>query len=305
MRRWTAFTTAGRWIGLALLILILIAAALIGTELVQFVLQPPQLWQVDLALYGRVLLFLVLLALASVVGYRVLGAFTLAYLMDRNGLYISWLGNRSVVPLSQIDRIDVGEANTKLALRPLQAIGYYRAESKTSDGRPLHIFSTLPPEKSLVIHTKNEAFAISPADQDAFVQDLEQRRNIGAVKALTSELQAGRIFLYDFWRDRVVRNAVLIAIVLNLLLGAFVAASYPDLEPMIEMRFNAAGEAAGAQPRHQVLFLPLAAFGLLLFNIALGLSIYLRQKDGARLLQLTSILVQVLFGIAVITIITR
>lgn len=305
MRRWTALTTAGRWIGLALLILILIAAALIGSELIQIVLQPPQLWQVDLALYGRILAFLLLLVLASVVGYRVFGAFTLAYLMDRNGLYISWLGNRSVVPLSKIDRIDVGEANVKLALRPLQSIGYYRAETKTSDGRPLHLFSSLPPEKSLLIHTTDEAFAISPADQDAFVQDLEQRRNLGAVKSLTSELQAGRIFLYDFWRDRVVRNAVLIAVVLNLLLGAFVAAYYPGLEPLIEMRFNAAGEAAGVQPRHQVLFLPLAAFGLLLFNIALGLSIYLRQKDGARLLQFSSILVQVLFGIAVITIITR
>ena len=81
------------------------------------------------------------------------------------------------------------------------------------------------------------------------------------------------------------------------------AARYPLLEPLIRMRFDAAGQVSDLRPRHQVLFLPLAAFGLSLFNTVMGLLIYRAQPIGARLLQGASVLVQLLFGIAAVTII--
>jgi len=72
---------------------------------------------------------------------------------------------------------------------------------------------------------------------------------------------------------------------------------------MIRMRFDAAGQVSDLRPRHQVLFLPLAAFGLSLFNLVLGLLIYRTQLVGARLLQGASVVAQLLFGIAAITIV--
>jgi hypothetical protein len=100
-----------------------------------------------------------------------------------------------------------------------------------------------------------------------------------------------------------VRILLLIAFACNLLVLALLAARYPELSPTVQMRFNAAGEVAALRPRHQVLFLPLAAFGLGLLNTGLGLLLYRREQLGARLLQGASVLVQVLFGIAVFTII--
>src|SRR5689334_4458612 len=108
MRSWKPQPSLGRWIGLALLVGMLIAAGASGMWLGQALIGPPESWQINLDLYWRALLFLAALLLAGVLAYRVASAFTLGYELDRNGLYILWLGNRAVVPLDQIQSVDVG-----------------------------------------------------------------------------------------------------------------------------------------------------------------------------------------------------
>jgi uncharacterized membrane protein len=154
-----------------------------------------------------------------------------------------------------------------------------------------------------LINTTAGGYVVSPADFDTFVQDLEQRRNLGATKPLAPTIEAGRMFLYDFWNDRTVRWLMIVAVLLNLLALALLAWRYPDLPATLEMRFDATGQAADVRPRHQVLFIPLAAFALLLVNLVLGLALYRRQTLSARLLQGASVIVQILFFVALATII--
>jgi len=246
---------------------------------------------------------LALLAIAGALAYRVAAAFTLSYDLDRNGVYIHWLGNRAVVPLDQIYNVDVGLVGEHVPWRSVKWIGYRWGQGKTADGQRLHLFTTQPLAHTLVLYAGDNAYALSPADHEAFVQDLEQRRNLGTIKALAPTVEPGRIFLYAFWNDRTVRALLLTALALNMLVLAILAARYPLLNPTVPMRFNAIGQIAEPRPRHQVLFLPLAAFGLSLLNTVLGLAFYKRQQLGARLLQGTSVVVQILFGIAVATII--
>jgi hypothetical protein len=182
-------------------------------------------------------------------------------------------------------------------------VGYHWGQGKTADGQRLHLFTTQPLAHTLVLYAAGNAYAISPADHEVFVQDLEQRRNLGATKSLTPTVEPGRIFLYAFWNDRTVRTLQLIALALNMFILAILAARYPLLGPTVPMRFNAIGQIAEPRPRHQVLFLPLAAFGLSLLNTVIGLAFYRRQQLGARLLQGASVVVQILFGVAVATII--
>jgi hypothetical protein len=52
-----------------------------------------------------------------------------------------------------------------------------------------------------------------------------------------------------------------------------------------------------------LLFLPLAAIAILLINTGFGLSLYRRSAAGARLLQLASALAQLLFAVAILTIV--
>lgn len=288
---------------MVLLIAALAAAGLIGAQLARALSGPPEVWQVNLAVYGQLLGLVGLLLLAGALAYRAASAFTLGYELDRNGLYVTWLGNRAVIPLERIQSVDLGVVPARVPWRLVQGIGYYWGRGRTADGRRLHLFSTQPMARALVIYTPEEAFAISPADHEAFVQDLEQRRNLGATKPLAATFQPSRIFLYDFWNDTTVRILLVIAFALNLAVLGVLAARYPLLEPLIRMRFDAAGQVSDLRPRHQVLFLPLAAFGLSLFNTVLGLLIYRAQPIGARLLQGASVLAQLLFGIAALTII--
>lgn len=303
MRRWKPRRGLGLWIGLILLVPTVAGIGWLGSRLIILFSQVPEQWQFNLVTYGEILGLLLLLLLFSILIYRILGGLTLSYAMDRNGLYIVWMGNRAVVPLGQIESLDKGTSIPWAPWMVFRNIGYYWGRGNTTDGRTVHLFTTISPTRSLLIYTATDAYAISPADQEAFVQELEQRRRLGAVKPLAPTVEPGRVFFYAFWNDPVVRWALLFAFALNLVLLGILAARYPELAAMINMRFNSAGQVTELRPRHQVLFLPLAAFVVSLLNAILGLSFYKYEKMSAQLLQLGSILVQVLFGIAVLTII--
>lgn len=303
MRHWKPKFAIGLWMGLLLLLLVLAGIGYVGLELGRAFARPPDTWSVDLNLYWNVMTLIGLLFLAGVLLYRVIGGFTLAYEMDRNGVYIRWLGNRAVIPLGQIERVDIGAPGARIPWRLVQGIGYYWGRGRTASGQPLHLFATRSPKKCLLIQTTGDAYAISPRDQDSFVQDLEQRRKLGVVKPLVPGVEAGRAFFYAFWNDSMIRWCLLLAFGLNLLLLGWVAARYPELAATVEMRFDAAGQVAELRPRHQVLFLPLAAFLLSLLNTGLGMRLYQREQTGARLLQVASVLVQVLFGVAALAVV--
>jgi Bacterial PH domain len=281
----------------------LVGAVALGLRLAQALSGPPEGWPVTFGLYWQIMGLLGLLLLAGALAYRTLAAWTLSYELDRNGLYIIWLGNRAVVPLDQIQSIDLGVVPAHMPWRWMQGIGYYWGQGRTADGKRLHLFATRPPQRCLLINARDEVYAISPEGHDAFVQDLEQRRNLGATQTLTPSFEPSRIFLYSFWNDATVRGLLLGAFVLNLLVLGVLMARYSALAPVLRMRFDPAGQVADLRPRHQILFLPLAAFGLTLLNIALGILVYRRQQLGARLLQGASLIVQILFGIAMLTII--
>lgn len=286
---------------MALLAAALALSALTGLQIARVLSGPPESWRVDMGLFGLILGLLLLLAAAAWLAYRAAAAFTLAYELDRNGLYVTWLGNRAVIPLDRITSIDVGAA-VSLPWGPAQMIGSYWGRARDGE-MAMHLFASLPPTRSLVVYTADAAYVISPADTEAFVQDLEQRRNLGAAKPLAPTVEPSAMFLYAFWNDGTVRWLLLLALGLNMAALAMLAARYPSLAPLVEMRFDATGAVAELRPRHQALFLPLAAFGLSLLNIGLGLAIYRRERLGARLLQGASVIVQLLFVVALAAVI--
>jgi hypothetical protein len=285
------------------LLLALLAAGTIGVVIARQLAGAPESWRIDLPLYGQLLLFLAALLLIGLLAYRVASAFTLGYELDRNGLYITWLGNRAVVPLEQIQSVDVGVPVRWTPWSLLQGIGYYWGRVRSADGKLLHLFATKRPQRCLIIQTPDAAYAISPADPEAFVQDLEQRRHLGATKPLAFAVEPSRMFQYAFWNDSTVRTLILVALALQLLMLALLAARYPELGSTVQMRFDATGQVVEPRPRHHLLFLPLAAFGLTLSNVVLGLLFYRRQHFGAQLLQGASVIVQLLSAIATLSIV--
>jgi hypothetical protein len=303
MRRWKPQLTKRLWLAAALLAAVALGALMFFVRIGQALLRPPEQWQINLGLYLQFLAGLALLLVAAMVAYRVVAVLTLAYGVDRNGFYIFWMGNRAVVPLSQIENIEGGAGVTdKTGLA--QRVAYYYGSIPLPEGRVAERFSTLPTAQSLILHTAGQlSYVISPDNPDSFVQELEQRRRLGAIQQLTPGVEAGRTFFYAFWNDQVVRKALAVAIGLSLALLGWLAAIYPGLPALIDLRTDAVGVAAALRPRHQILFLPLAANAILLINAGFGLSLYGRTPAGARMLQIASALILILFAVAVLTIV--
>jgi hypothetical protein len=302
MRRWKPQPSGLLWVAVAATaaaaagagyLLLQIGAALIG---------PPADWPIDSALFAQFLACVALLFLAGALIYRVAATLTLAYAIDRNGLYISWLGNRAVVPLQQIESVESGiSAPTRLSDQ-LRSVGYYHGRVRSPDGRTVHRFTTLPLSRAMVLHTSADSYAISPQDAESFVQDLEQRRRLGAVQQLAPGVETGQAFFYAFWDDTLVRRSLFIAALLNLALLGGLMTLYPGLPALVDLRADAAGMATALVPRHQILFLPLAGAAVGLLNVGLGLTFYRREPLGARLLQVASVIVQGLFIVAALSI---
>lgn len=303
MRKWKPLPSASLWIGALLLALCTAGAGFLLVRLGLALARPPEQWPVDASLYLELLGLVILLLLGGAIAYRVIGALTLAYGVDRNGLYIFWLGNRAIVPLQRIESIESGVAASSGLRGALHSIGYYHGQVSLPEGRLVHRFSSLPLQRSLIIHTSGDSYAISPQDADAFVQELEQRRRLGANQQLNSGVEVGRTFFYAFWDDRVIRAALALTLLLNLALLGWLMTIYPGLPAAIDLRSDAVGEVAVWSPRHQVLFLPLAAAVIALLNTGLGLTLYGREPAGARLLQVAAAITQILFAVAVLTIV--
>ncbi len=305
MRRWKPKFAFGPWFGLLLLLLILAGVWYFGQRVVLALSGMPQDWPITLHLYADFVVLLALLLLLAALAYRLVAVFTLVYEIDRNGVYITWSGHRAIVPLNQIEHLDIGTPGARMPWRFIQGIGGYWGQGRTANGQPLHLFTTRPPRKCLLLQTSDAVYAISPAAQDAFVQDLEQRRKLGVVKPLVAKVETSRLLAYDFWNDQITRRAVVLAFGLNLLMLGILAARYPDLAVAVSMQFDPSGQALDLRPRHQVLLLPLAAFLISVINMVLGLILYQRERIGVQLLQLASVLTQVLFGVVIIAIVLR
>ena len=304
MRRWNPQSTPGRWFALILIVGLTAAMFYPVQHIIAAFTGSADQWRINLELYGWILLLLVLFLLTGILIYRAIAAFTLAYELDRNGLYIVWLGNRAIVPLDQIISVDIGATGLRMPWRPLQGIGYYWGQGRTEDDKLAHLFSTRSPQASLIINTENASYVVSPDDRDSFIQELEQRRNLGSTKAMDPMVEPGRIFVYAFWEDRIVRRLLVCAFLLNLINLGLLMWRYPSLPGMLEMRFDALGQVSEFRPQFQILFIPLAALAVTLVNIILGVALYLREQLSAQLLQGASVIAQILFLVALITIIS-
>ncbi len=304
MRKWKAEASLSLWLALLLLILALAGTAVFGAQVFRALNGPPDEWLVDGDLLRAVLAFIILALISGTIAYRLATRLTLFYEIDRNGLYISWLGNRATVPLDQIEQIDTGN-QVRTPWQLFQGIGVYWGRGRLTDGRTLHLYSSRRPARALLITTAEEAYALAPANADSFVQELEQRRKLGATKPVRAEVTSGRWFYYNFWNDRRISWTLLLGLLLNLLMLSALAVSYAQLPPDIAMRFDAGGNIAELRPRHQILFLPLAGLMVYLVNIGLGLAIYRREPGGARMLQIASVVIQMLFAVAILGIATR
>ena len=303
MRRWKPYPSPGRWLALVLAVVFTggcIAFAMLAHR--HFSGAPAE-WTVNLEFYLQFLAMLAMLICAGSAWMRFIQVQTLWYGLDRNAVYISSLGNRELVPLDQIRRLDFGVQVGKLPRSLFQGIGCYWGDTTSSDQTAVFVRSTLPISRCLFILTARGTYAISPSEIEVFVQDLEQRSNLGATKRLIPETEYGPWFNTPFWNDYSSTLLLGLALIINVLAVGLLAWYYPTLAETVQMRFDAIGDASQLRPRYQALFLPLAALGVTSVNLLGAMLCFRYEKLVARLLQAASVVVQILFAVAVLMIV--
>lgn len=303
MRQWKPFASNGRWLALVLAIVFSggsLAFALLSNRHFE---GPPSVWDINMTLYVQLVVMFLMLFFATLSWLRFAQVSTLNYGIDRNAVYISALGNTEIVPLAQIRRIDFGMQVNDISNRLLQGIGCYWGVGLTDDGTEVYIRSTVPPSRCLFITTENGIYAIAPSELEAFVQDIEQRGSLGSTKQLAVEVIYGPWLNTPFWHDTSSRLFLGAALCINLITVGILAWHYPNLAETVQMRFNAIGDVAELRPRYQALFLPLAALGVTTVNLLAAMLSFRYEKLISHLLQGASVIVQIMFCVAIYTVV--
>lgn len=300
MNRWRARRPLGVWLGLIVVLALWSGAVWATLRLSNQLSGPPQNWPLTLGLFGLTLGALAAFALGGVLLYRVLSALTLSYRIDRNAVTIHWLGNTAVVPMNRIEAVEIGVQARRLPNFLARSFGYRRGTGETTAGTPLFLFSTAPLGQSVTLVTNASSYVISPANRDAFVQEVEDRRNLGIVQGQSEGVVRTSRLSYAFWTDPGVRLCLALGLLFNLGLWAALSARYTGLSETVALRFDATGTIVGNVPREQILVLPLIGLLAWLANAGLGVGVYRLSRVGAMLLLVGTIVVQSLLAVSLI-----
>ncbi len=242
-----------------------------------------------------------LLPLVAIVAYWVWGLASLRYGISRDGIVIHWAASRQIVPMESITHVLAGRpyAGGLRGLRwPGHEVGRTTIRDDDDHPHPTLVYATTPPDGQIVIITPSLAYAISPADRAAFIDDFKQRRRLGPVQRLDQQTDQARWARLALWHDPLGLGLLGVGVLLCALGFAAIAWLYPSLPPELALQYRydpvVNGDVPGTlQPLAAIWRLPWIGLALLAGNAVLALLVHRRARLGALLLITGAIFVQV------------
>lgn len=246
------------------------------------------------------------LSVAGMIAYQLVHFPKLSYSVDRNALVIHWGDRSEIVPMRQITQVLAGidlEEHLRRALRvPLP--GWWFGQARHPELGVIQLRATAPPEEQVVIVAEGGlCYAISPYEMEAFVEALRVRMVMGPTQEVVPTVIRPAWQNYPLWRDRVGLIALILALVANVLVFGVAVQRYNVAPARVGVHFDAAGRADRFENR-EAIFTPalIALFALTANAIFGGLLYHKKARTAALLLWGGSAVIQVLLGIAVLSI---
>ncbi len=247
--------------------------------------------------FALALLAIEALAACAYLLYRTLICLTLSYQVDRDGITVIWLFARYVIPMSHIQQIVLGAADrgpgpwwTWPSRYVTELIGGPRAQVTSLATRPL-------PQQILLV-TPEGVLGLSPADQEGFLNAVQERYRLGPTHWLAPGLQLPGVAHWPVWRDRVGLGLVALGFLGVLLLFGWLSFAYPGLPEQLPLHFDVVGMPDRVGPRAGLFALPIIGFLAWAVNSMWGVLVHARQPASAYLLWGSTLVVQLLAGIA-------
>ncbi len=263
------------------------------------------------------LLALLSLLVIAWVALRIYNLWRLDYELDRNRLAIHTAAVQQIVPLESIERVIAGgpvgppgptgprrKDGVQVRMKSLTWPGCVIGQG-TVQGIGLTLFyAVTPPSQQAIVVTPTLAYGISPADMDTFVQVFHASRELGPSVPVEQQSVQAPFVRWRIWHDRVAHGVLLGSVVLCALLFAMFCFRYPYLPALLPMHFDVLGRVDRIAPRNEVAVLPAIALMTWTVNGILGAVWYRRERMVSYLVWGGALIVQLLFLLALWSIVT-
>jgi hypothetical protein len=207
------------------------------------------------------------------------GLATLAYRVDLDALVIQWGFRRVEIPIDSILRLVPGRTVDPAHVYGLNWPGCHIGHAEVKRiGYTLFYSTHRAQEELVIIHTTQESYAISLANQAGLAEEIQARTVLGTLETHPQRSAATGIAALPFWRDGHAISAALLAVIGCILLGGFVMYRYPALPDVIELTFPSFGGLARIGDKSELLKIAYLGAGIVGVNLAFGILLHARER---------------------------
>ena len=245
--------------------------------------------------------FLALLSLPAMalIVYWVVDLIWLGYEFDRNRLVISTASTRQIVPMGSVERVVDGRRETlRVRMRSPFWPGYWIGHGAV-EGIGLALFyAATPPRKQAIIVTPTLAYGISVPDMEAFLEVFEKALQMGPSVQVSQESQHAAYMHWPIWHDRLAQGVLASSVAAACALFGLLCVRFPALPARLPMHYDRTGAVDYIVAREQAFVLPVISLIIWALNGLAGAFLYRRQRMVSYLAWSGTLVVQLLFLLA-------
>jgi hypothetical protein len=239
-------------------------------------------------------------ALAVAFAFWTYSLATLSYLLDRNGLVISWGPTRQIVPLRAIRRLVPASSMGVPRIRGVSWWGHHVGQADVGDIGTVLFYSThQTTEQVLYVMTAEQNYAISVEDPEAFAREVVARQELGPTAEVTHHVERSGASLESFWADPRARWLAVAALIGLAFVWGQVALRYGSLPQTLALPFPTGTDVVAVGGREAILELPRTATVLLVVNLVLGVILHAWDRMAGYALFAAAVAVQAGIFIAI------
>jgi len=237
-------------------------------------------WQASEADVGPVFLLYLAPALIStglvpLLAYRAYALRSARYIMQRDGILLTWGLRAEDIPMDAIDWVlPSSSMNYKLPLPWLYWPGALLGGRLAPGGKRVHFLASRS-RQLILIAVAERIFAISPEDPQAFLQAFQGFMEMGSLAPLPARSVYPGFLLARVWQTPPARYLLLSGLLLNLVTLILVVLAAPSGE-QITLGFGAGREPV---PAVRLLLLPVISGLFFLVDFFLGLFLFRRTES--------------------------
>jgi hypothetical protein len=263
------------------------------------------LWLASMTVSGVAFLIYILAALLAIsltpiFIYQTYALQRARYILGRDGISIYWGLRREDIPINLVNWVGSADQNRMKLTKPFFRLpGAVLGVQTQADGKAVEYLAARD-SKLVMIVTPERIYAISPANEDEFLQSYRRLTEFGSLAPIQSISDYPAALLARSWADQPARALILTSAIFAVGLILLVSLTIPS-HPFTALRLNPDGTPVELVPGIRILLLPVMNTFFFIADLLLGWFFYRREdtRSLGYLMWASSVLTSLLFSGAV------